>query len=433
MPQFFALLGNAPLTSASPLLQNAAFTASGIDARYFTIAEADPIRAFDLARRLGLSGLNVTSPFKEELARFVELQGSVRQIGAINTVRFDGARALGFNTDPIGVLGALREFGVTSFTDEHAVVLGTGGAARAALFALTRRGAHITLLGRDVRKAQALARDFGASGFAGFEGAEARRSIERAALIVGALSTRERVIDPEWIASTAVVLDANYGASSRLLLDARQRGCRTIDGHAWLLHQGAAAFELWTGARAPIEAMRAGLAAVDSSRRRSRRGIALTGFSGAGKSALCRELARHLSLPAIDLDLEIERRTGRSIPELFRTSGEAGFRELERDVLASISPEPSILALGGGALLDPSHWPIVHEERLVLHLAIDLDTAIARVTPGSRPLFEQGDLHQLFDARRAGYLATCDVVLDARHSIEDLAAHIVRLWSALAR
>ena len=439
-PALYAILGHTPLTSASPQMQNAGFAALGIDARYLRIAEGAADRALSLGRRLDLLGANVTAPFKEALCAHVELRGDAQRIGAINTLCFEGARAFGLNTDADGVLGACRELGIGEISGKRAVVIGTGGAARAATFALVRQGAEVALLGRNPVRARALAREFGASAAGDLEEKTSRHLVERADLLVSTANTREQVLDPRWLMPHTAVLDALYGQPSQLLLDARRRGCPAIDGLAWLLHQGAAALHLWTGRAPPLAAMRSALSRtqVNGRPKKPRRGIALIGFSGAGKSALAQGLAGRLGLPALDLDLEIERRQGCSISAIFAARGEASFRAIERAVLQEIAARPAILALGGGALIDPANRPLACTERLALFLDIDVETALARLVSGARPLLAappgtspQAWAQQRLDERRDGYLRTCDLVLDAARAPEELADRIAQLWAAL--
>ena len=437
-PDLYALLGHTPLTSLSPLLHNTAFAALGIDARYIALAERSPEAALSLSRHLGLRGANVTAPFKEALFGLVEPRGEARAIGAVNTLFFEGKRVLGANTDPAGVLGACHELGFDSLRHRRAAIIGTGGAARSAVFALQSEGALVTVIGRDGAKARALAQSLGARSHAQLRSHAARHAIESADLIVGAVSARGRLFDAEWLSPQTAILDALYGTPSRLVLDARERGCRAIDGQSWLFHQGAAAFELWTGQKAPLAAMRAILAGQPSSRGpRPRRGLAIVGFSGAGKSSLADSLSRRLALERVDLDREIERREGRTIPEIMAADGEAAFRERERATLRTLVDRPSILALGGGTLLDARNIPLVREERLVLWLDIDLATALGRLTPGSRPLLNatpdmapEAVAESLLDARREGYQRACDIVLDATRTTADIAEWVADLWSA---
>lgn len=437
-PDLYALLGHTPLTSQSPPLHNAAFAALDIDARYIALASRSPESALSLARHLGLRGANVTAPFKEAIFRLVEPRGEARAIGAVNTLFFEGNRVLGANTDPVGVIGACHELGFDSLRQKRAAIVGTGGAARAAVFALLRQGALVTVIGRDESKARCLAHALGAKALALLKSHAARHAIESADLVVGAVSTRKRLFDPAWLSPQTAVLDALYGKPSQLVLDARERGCRAIDGQSWLFHQGAAAFELWTGQKAPIQVMRAGLGRhMARGNIRPRRGLAIVGFSGAGKSSLADSLSRRLALERVDLDREIERREGRTIPEIMAADGEAAFRERERATLRTLVDRPSILALGGGTLLDARNIPLVREERLVLWLDIDPATALRRLKPGSRPLLNappgmapEAVAKSLFDARCEGYQRACDIVLDAALPTADTAEWVAELWSA---
>ena len=138
--------------------------------------------------------------------------------------------------------------------------------------------------------------------------------------------------------------------------------------------------------------------------------IVLVGFMGAGKSTVGRLLAAQLGLPSTDTDAVIEQRTGRSIPEVFRTDGEPAFRDVEEAVVADVlAGPPAVVSLGGGACGRAGT-----RERLAAHTVVHLDVSLAQVrerTRGdtTRPVLQRGDLEQLHADRRAVFTAIADV------------------------
>jgi shikimate dehydrogenase len=241
----------------SPALHNAAFRALGIDAVYlaFDVPPAALAAAMAGARALCVRQLAVSLPHKVAVMQHVdEVDALARRIGAVNTVTLRDGRLVGSNTDWIGAVRALER--ETKLAGARAVVLGAGGSARAVVFGLRERGAHVSVLNRTPARAEALAAEFGADA-AGPLGALA--GIPHDVLVnTTSVGLRSDVspVPAEAIAEGAVVMDAVYEPErTRLLRDAEKRGARTISGRWMLVYQAAAQLELWTGRSAPIEVM----------------------------------------------------------------------------------------------------------------------------------------------------------------------------------
>ena len=264
--------------SVSPAMHNAAFRALGLDWCYlpFAVPPAHVADALAGVRGLGLRGINVTVPHKQAVSALVdELTPEARAIGAVNTVLVRGERLVGHNTDAAGFLRALREAG---FAPEgcSALVLGAGGAARAAVYALARVGARVVLLNRTPQRADALVADLRAVvegarlEAGGLDAQTAQQEASRCQLVVNATSLGmwpqvETSPWPEEVAFPAGVLlfDLVYNPrQTRFVRLARESGARAVDGLRMLVHQGAEAFALWTGAAPPVEIMYAACAAI---------------------------------------------------------------------------------------------------------------------------------------------------------------------------
>jgi len=241
----------------SPAMHNAAFAALGIDAVYvaFDVPPATLVAALAGARALGVRQLAVSIPHKEAvIAHLDAIDATARRIGAVNTVTRDGERMVGANTDWLGVVRALER--ETVLAGRNAVVLGAGGAARAAVFGLLERGARVQVLNRSRERAERLAAELGASGSGGLDAlAELPCDILVNTTSVG-LREDASLVAAEAIPKHAVVLDAVYDPPhTRLLRDAASRGARSIEGKWWLVYQAAEQIRLWTGREAPIEVM----------------------------------------------------------------------------------------------------------------------------------------------------------------------------------
>ncbi len=267
------MLGDAVRNSLSPRIHNAAFAALRLNWCYV----AFPVprdRLGDALRglaALGVAGANVTVPHKEAAVAYLdETSDEARAIGAVNTVRVDGRRLIGHNTDGEGLLDALRADGRLAVAGIRAVIIGAGGAARAAAFARARAGAAaIAIANRNWDRARALAdavrRAFPACavdavplGGSGVAGALREAALLIQATTVGGGAQREAApVDPAALHPHLFVMDMIYEPRETVLLRAaRDRGCRTLGGLPMLVYQGARAFEIWTGQPAPVGVMR---------------------------------------------------------------------------------------------------------------------------------------------------------------------------------
>lgn len=255
----YGLIGNPVGHSLSPPMHEAAYAELGIDARYLTF-EPDPRDVGDAihgADALGVLGLNVTIPFKRDALAHVDPDDLATRIGAVNTVDFSADPPTGHNTDAGGLLRAFEHHGV-AVDGRDAVVVGAGGAGRAAAFALADAGATVHVANRTVERANDLAEDVpGATG----HGLDDLGSLVPAAdLLVNATSVgmeEDRTPVPaEALHADLAVLDAVYRPlETRLLREAAEAGATTVDGAWMLLFQGVLAFERWTGRDAPVAAM----------------------------------------------------------------------------------------------------------------------------------------------------------------------------------
>lgn len=163
--------------------------------------------------------------------------------------------------------------------------------------------------------------------------------------------------------------------------------------------------------------------------------VYLVGMPGAGKSVVGRELAGRLGVPFVDLDTEIERAQGRSVPELFEAIGEAGFRALEAEALTEASmADPSVVACGGGVVLEPANRITLRNTGTAVFLDVPLEQLRARVTPAAdRPLIRaSGDLERLLAEREPLYREFAAHVVDASGPPGEVAEAIVEelRWSA---
>ncbi|WP_254537368.1 shikimate dehydrogenase [Halomarina litorea] len=260
--QVFGLLGNPVGHSLSPPMHEAAYDELGMDARYVTFEPApdDFADAVEGARALGIAGLNVTIPFKRDVLALVDPDPLADRIGAVNTV--DVPTMTGYNTDAVGVVRAFRHHDVA--LTGTAVVVGAGGAGRAAAFALADEGMRVAIANRTVDRAEALAADVpnaSAHPLSALGDLLADADVLVNATSVG-MEDDESPVPAAALHADLAVLDAVYTPlETRLLREAAAAGATTIDGAWMLLYQGVAAFERWTGRDAPVDSMNAALRA----------------------------------------------------------------------------------------------------------------------------------------------------------------------------
>ena len=259
------LIGHPVEHSFSPPMHNAAFKKLGMDYVYAAF-DVDPNNlkdAIDGAQALNIKGFNVTIPHKIEVMKYLaEIDEIASLIGAVNTIDFKNLK--GYNTDGIGAIKAIGE--VTKVKNKNIVIVGAGGASRAISFYLAKYGADsLTILNRNVEKAQRLASDVLSSGLIDSVESNSIDSMDLTDTDILINTTPVGMhpnVDDTPIALASdmhedlVVFDAVYNPNETgLLKEAIKIGAKPVYGIKMLLYQGAESFEIWTGKKAPIDAM----------------------------------------------------------------------------------------------------------------------------------------------------------------------------------
>ena len=261
--QLLAIIGDPISHSLSPLMQNAALEQCGIDARYmaFHVVPEDLEYAIAGLRSLNIWGCNVTVPHKEKIIPFLDdLDIAAKRIGAVNTVVNDSGRLVGYNTDGGGLLASLRDDLGFNPSGKKVILLGAGGASRAALVAFA--GAGVTWLGvvnRNEERGRGLVDNFRGeflgTTFAAF--AMWSQTLDAAfqdvdlvvnTTSVGLNGTSFPDFPWESLPNTALIYDMVYTKNGTLLVKtALMKGFSSADGVGMLAGQGELAFRLWTG------------------------------------------------------------------------------------------------------------------------------------------------------------------------------------------
>lgn len=264
------VIGDPIAHSLSPAMHNAAFRHLGLDYAYvaFHVRPPQLKKAVAGFRALQIAGVNVTVPHKEKMLPLLDaVSATARHAGAVNTVINRDGRLQGENTDVFGFRMALADVGV-ELRGARVVVIGAGGAARAVLVALAdAHAAEVRLFNRTLARAQRLARLFATRSMKLATtnlGELPRTDLGEVDLVVnttslGLKSEKFPQLDYASAVRDAVFFDLVPKADTDFLRAVRRARRRAVDGTGMLLHQGAAAFELWTGHPAPVDVMRRAL------------------------------------------------------------------------------------------------------------------------------------------------------------------------------
>ncbi len=262
--RLLAVIGDPVAHSLSPLMHNLALAHLGFDYRYMAFhirpqQLSEAVRGF---AAMGMRGFNATIPHKEALATLMdELSDEARHLKAVNTVAIsDDGKLKGYNTDGYGFITDLHQGLGVDPAGRRVVVLGAGGACRAVLHALVEAGAAaITLANRTVARAETLAARFSTPSVPieavplmgekmPLEGCDLLVNVSS----IGLHGERFEDLDLARLPASSAVYDVVYG-NTPLLQDARAQGLAAADGLGMLIHQGARAFEIWTGHNMPVD------------------------------------------------------------------------------------------------------------------------------------------------------------------------------------
>ena len=281
MTKRVVLIGHPVAHSLSGLMQQAAFDAAGIPATYelWDKAPAELADAIASLRKEEFLGANVTIPHKEKVVALVDRSTEeAHATGAVNTITREGKKLVGHNTDVPGFRAALDKLVGKQKMPRSAVVLGSGGGARAVVHGLISEGfTRIVVFNRHLHRAEAMVKFFGRSAAhmelraMPWHESIIEAELSKAKVLINAtavgLTGDMSAISGEVIPPGLLVMDLIYNpARTKLLRDAEAAGCTVLNGEVMLLNQGAASFTLWTGQPAPLDLMREklseGLAAI---------------------------------------------------------------------------------------------------------------------------------------------------------------------------
>ena len=386
----YGLLGERLGHSFSPQIHR---DLAGYD---YQLLPTPPEAVEDLFARRAFQGLNVTIPYKRTVMPLCdEIDPRAAAIGAVNTVVNRNGRLTGYNTDIDGFLYMARRAGV-DMAGKKVVILGSGGTSRTARAAAGELGAReIVTVSR--------------------HGEDNYQNLSRHADAQVLVNTTPVGMYPNWGQSPVSlesfpalegVLDVVYNPlRTALLLQAEERGLPCSCGLPMLVAQAKRAAELFTGQNindSRTEAVLHGL-------REQLTSIVLIGMPGCGKTTVGRALAGKLGRTFVDLDEEIVRRAGMSIPEIFAREGEAGFRERESALVREFGERTGlVVSTGGGVVTRRENYIPLKQNGLLLHLRRDP----AALPTDGRPLSQATAPEELWRRRAPLYAAFADGEID---------------------
>ena len=386
----YGLLGERLGHSFSPQIHR---DLAGYD---YQLLPTPPEAVEDLFARRAFQGLNVTIPYKRTVMPLCdEIDPRAAAIGAVNTVVNQNGRLTGYNTDIDGFLYMARRAGV-DMAGKKVVILGSGGTSRTARAAAGELGAReIVTVSR--------------------HGEDNYQNLSRHADAQVLVNTTPVGMYPNWGQSPVSlesfpalegVLDVVYNPlRTALLLQAEERGLPRSCGLPMLVAQAKRAAELFTGQN--IDDSRA--EAVLHGLRGQLTSIVLIGMPGCGKTTVGRALAGKLGRTFVDLDEEIVRRAGMSIPEIFAREGEAGFRERESALVREFGEHTGlVVSTGGGVVTRRENYIPLKQNGLLLHLRRDP----AALPTDGRPLSQATAPEELWRRRAPLYAAFADGEID---------------------
>ncbi len=374
----------------------------------YELFEKEPEELEDFLRNGDFDGLNVTIPYKKTVIPYLdELSPIAKKLGAVNTiVRRDG-KLIGHNTDYFGFRTMVNS-SVLEFVGKKALVLGSGGASNTAVAVLEELGAKVVVISR--------------SGENNYQNLDRHAD---AAVIVNTTpvgmypNNGVSPVDLSLFSKLEGVFDVIYNPQwTKLTMDAMDRMLSCDNGLRMLVAQAKESAQWFTNSVISDDVIRRILRKLLL----QTENIILIGMPGCGKTAVGKALADCLGKTFVDADAVITEEAGMSIPEIFDSEGESGFRSRETKVLSDLGKgSGQVIATGGGCVTREENYPLLFQNGSIVWLQRDLD----KLPTDGRPLSQAGRLEQMYAVRKPLYEAFADYIVDNNGSLEDTIAEIL--------
>ena len=367
-------------------------------------------------RTKDFAGLNVTIPYKERVIPYLDfIDVAAKEIGAVNTVVNCGGKLYGYNTDFYGMEMLFSHVKIDP-AGKTVAILGTGGTSKTAFAVMKHLGA------REIFKVSRSGAD-GALTYEGLYEAADKVDIIINTTPLGMFPDIDGcAVDISKFTRLSGVIDAVYNPlRTSLIIEAKKRGVRAEGGLYMLVAQAARAAELFSGERI-------GILMIEKVYRRilrDKENIVLIGMPASGKTTVGRLLEKKLGRKAYDSDKLIEKAEKRSIPDIFREDGEVAFRQMEADMVRSLSEKSGIIiSTGGGAPLRGENVDNLKKNGRLYFI----DRPLGQLMPTkSRPLANSAEaIEKRFNERYGIYSRAADVRIDADTSAPMTADKIIK-------
>lgn len=410
--KIFGLLGRTLGHSYSPQIHKA------LGLPNYELFEIEPPELENFLRREELGAVNITIPYKKDACRICDtLTEAAKAIGSVNTVvRCPDGQLLGDNTDAYGFLYMANRANI-SFENRKVLILGNGGASLTAQYITKNQGAKEVIImdRRGENRYETIHRHFDSE------------IIINATPVGMYPHNGESLIRLTDFPKVCGVLDMIYNPRrTALLLEAESLGIPCSDGLPMLVAQAKAAEERFFQKTISPEVIPEILGAL----RRERENIILIGMPGSGKTTVGKALAKLTERPWIDIDDAVEAEAAMTIPEIFKTCGEAHFRRLEQKKTAEFGAEGGkVIMTGGGVVKIPENAASLRQNGRIYWLQRD----VAKLERKGRPLSIGSDLHAMLKEREPLYEKFCDAIITNDADAESIATQIWRDFCAYTR
>lgn len=381
----------------------------------YDICEIAPENLDAFMTERNFSAINVTIPYKQAVIKHLyEIDGSAKEIGAVNTIVNRGGRLYGYNTDFFGMRALILHAGL-DISQRKVAILGTGGTSRTASAVAKSLGAcKILRVGRTPKD--------GAITYGELFREHSDTEIIINTTPVGMFpNIFDTPISLDAFPRLFGVIDAVYNPlSTPLVLAARERGIPAEGGLYMLVAQAVRASEIFLDTSYPENT----LDSVFKKIKRKKENIVLIGMPSCGKSTVGKIIAERLGREFIDTDALIEERAGCSIPEIFENHGEAHFRGLESEVIRELAPKNgAVIATGGGAILREENTRALRENGKIYFI----DRPLELLMPTEdRPLASSREaIERRFAERHGIYKKTADITVPSVKTPTDTANLII--------
>ena len=348
-------------------------------------------------------GLNVTIPYKKSVMPYcAELSDTAREIGSVNTIvrRSDGS-LFGDNTDAFGFENLILHNGI-EISGKKALVLGTGGASVTAQAVLKKLGAsEVVVISRK-----------GEDNYENISKHADAQIIANTTPVGMYPNNGKAAVDLSQFPELSGVLDVVYNpARTALLLQAEKLGIPCAGGLYMLVSQAKRSCELFTGKKIDDGE----IDRIEKVLKNQMQNIVIVGMPGSGKSTVAALLAEALGKKILDTDALIEEKAGMSIPQIFASQGESGFRKLETEVMAEVGKlSGNIISTGGGCVTVEDNYDLLHQNGVIVWISRDT----GKLARDGRPISLSSDLDELYAKRKPMYERFADICADNNGDVQ---------------